>query len=161
MGYCKYWKELFREKVSLRNIKQLYYLKMIPSPGLVYLTPWVFDNNPVTPISTIKKGSKHWWFILEDKCGSLIEHKGKVRHVRTSYNSQSKCPSLFVLFSFCYPLLENLFEFSLIHYRYYVMKYFVAFNKTRLAHLDRRRGILSKNGLFKSGLVEEHLLSNE
>lgn len=77
MSYCMYWRELFEEEVSLRDIKGLYQLKKLFSSNSVYLTLKVLGNNSVTSILALKKTLKLKWFIAKDDWRFSVEHRGR------------------------------------------------------------------------------------
>lgn len=51
MGFCVYYRELFKEKAPIGDIKGLYKFKKLPSLSLVYLTPWSSGNNSVKMVN--------------------------------------------------------------------------------------------------------------
>lgn len=97
---------MFKEKVTLDDIKRFYQLKKLPFSSSIFLSLWMAGKTLVTPIPTLKKGFRHGWFITEENWGSAIKHKGKVSHGRTTFNSENKYPPL--TFSCCLGYLFDL-----------------------------------------------------
>lgn len=52
MGCCVYYRELFKEKAPIGDIKGLYQFKKLPSLSLVYLTLWSSGNNSVKMVNS-------------------------------------------------------------------------------------------------------------
>lgn len=121
------------------DIKELYQLKKPPLSASIYLTPWTSGKNLVTPIPALKKRFKHGWFIVDDDWASTVEFRGRVSHVRTSYNSKN------IMWSKKdYPIKK--------------IRDFVASHKTKLA---KRGDMLNEKRLIKFQLVEKRFLSDD